>query len=61
LRGYHDSKAHKRGGVDYDSVILPCSFSQPDFRHKLNLVELPKADRIRSRLSPVLAQWLTFP
>jgi len=27
---------------------------------QLNLVELPKADRLRSRISPVLAQWITY-
>jgi len=27
---------------------------------QLNLVELPKADRLRSHLSPVLAQWITY-
>jgi len=27
---------------------------------QLNLVELPKADRLRSRLSPILAQWITY-
>jgi len=27
---------------------------------QLNLVELPKADRLRSRISPILAQWITY-
>jgi len=27
---------------------------------QLNLVELPKADRLRTRLSPILAQWVTY-
>jgi len=27
---------------------------------QLNLLELPKADRLRSRISPVLAQWIIY-
>jgi len=27
---------------------------------QLNLIELPKADRLRSRISPILAQWITY-
>jgi len=27
---------------------------------QLNLVELPKADRLRTKISPVLAQWITY-
>jgi len=34
-------------------VVLNCCL-------QLNLVELPKADRLRSHLSPVLAQWITY-